>query len=152
MQRFPRESYSTPFIGMKAYELQLENVKKEIALKKAKLDELKPRLDFANKLKIAAEKVDYGAIRANMDSPYQIVIIQKNMDDLKAQKKSAENNPDFIQLGETQKRIKNSISENEKEQKTIENRLIDLKAGAKSFGEKLFNEKKVPIEKNPNGA
>ena len=141
IQRFPRESYSTPFIGMKAYELQLENVKKEIALKKAKLDELKPRLDFASKLKIAAEKVDYGAIRANMDSPYQIVIIQKNMDDLKAQKKSAENNPDFIQLGETQKRIKNSISENEKEQKTIENRLIDLKADAKSFGEKLFNEK-----------
>lgn len=139
--RFPRESYSTPFIGMKAYELQLENVKKEIEIKQEELKDLKLRLDFVGNLKKANENVDYRAIRSDMDSPYQIVMVQKNIDELKAQKKEAENNPDFIQLGERLRQIKNLISENENEQKTIGSRLIDLKADAKSFGIELRNEK-----------
>lgn len=146
IQQFSIESYRTPFIGMRSYELQLENIKNEIEAKNLELEQLKPKINSALNLKTASEKVNFDAIRSNMDSPYQIVIIQKKIGDLHVQKKEAESNPDFIQLGEKKSQIQTQLFENEKEHKSVDNQLIDLKADAKSFGEKLFS-KETELEK-----
>lgn len=140
---FPTESFSTPYIGMKAYEIQLEKVKNEIQLKKVDLENIKPKLSFAKKLKDSSEKVNYEAIRNNMDSPFQCTSIKNNIASLEQQKKDAESNPDFIQLGEKKQVIEKHLKEIELEGKRIEEELIDLKSSAKSFSDKLVDANKT---------
>ena len=143
MHYFSNESFRTPYIGMKAYEIQLENVKKEIEQKKSDLEKLKPKLSFAKKLKESSEKVNYEAIRNNMDSPFQCTSIKNNIASLEQQKKDAESNPDFIQLGEKKQVIEKHLKEIELEGKRIEEELIDLKSSAKSFSNKLVDANKT---------
>ena len=135
----PEESYRTPYVGMKAYEIQLMRVNDEINEKKTILDQLKPQILFAKELKNARECVKYDVIRDMMDSPFQFRTIQEKIDDLQSQKREAENNPDFIQLGERKNSLKEQIKSLNNEINGLINELISLKADAKSSGDELKN-------------
>lgn len=133
----PEDCYRTPFVGMKAYELQLERVNSEIDEKKKMLNEIKPKLSFAKNLKNAREYVKYDAIRDLMDSPFQLRTMQEQIADLRNQKREAENNPDFIQLGEQKRQLDEKIESLNTEIRDLSDSLIKLNATAQSSSEEL---------------
>lgn len=133
----PEDRYRTPFVGMKAYELQLERVNSEIDEKKKMLNEIKPKLSFAKNLKNAREYVKYDAIRDLMDSPFQLRTMQEQIADLRNQKREAENNPDFIQLGEQKRQLDEKIESLNTEIRDLSDSLIKLNATAQSSSEEL---------------
>ncbi|WP_295072227.1 ATP-binding protein [uncultured Fibrobacter sp.] len=133
----PEDRYRTPFVGMKAYELQLERVNSEIDEKKKMLSEIKPKLSFAKNLKDAREYVKYDAIRDLMDSPFQLRTMQEQIADLRNQKREAENNPDFIQLGEQKRRLDEKIKSLNTEIRELSDALIKLNATAQSSSDEL---------------
>ena len=133
----PEDRYRTPFVGMKAYELQLERVNSEIDEKKKMLNEIKPKLSFARNLKDAREYVKYDAIRDLMDSPFQLRTMQEQIADLRNQKREAENNPDFIQLGEQKRQLDEKIESLNTEIRDLSDTLIKLNATAQSSSEEL---------------
>lgn len=133
----PEDRYRTPFVGMKAYELQLERVNSEIDEKKKMLNEIKPKLSFAKNLKDAREYVKYDAIRDLMDSPFQLRTMQEQIADLRNQKREAENNPDFIQLGEQKRQLDEKIKSLNTEIRDLIDTLIHLNATAQSSSEEL---------------
>lgn len=133
----PEDRYRTPFVGMKAYELQLERVNSEIDEKKKMLNEIKPKLSFAKNLKDAREYVKYDTIRNLMDSPFQLRSRQERITDLRNQKRKAENNPDFIQLGEQKRQLEEKIESLNTEIQELINALIKLNATAQSSSEEL---------------
>ena len=133
----PEDRYRTPYVGMKAYELQLESVKKEIDEKKTVLNQIKPKLLFAKNLKDARENVKYDTIRDLMDSPFQLRTMQERIADLRKQKREAENNPDFIQLGEKKRQLDENIKSLNTEIRELSDALIKLHATAQSSSEEL---------------
>ena len=135
--RLPEDYYRTPFVGMKAYELQLERVNREIGEKGAKLTQIRAKLSFAKKLKDARERVKYDAIRDLMDSPFQLRTMQEQIADLRNQKREAENNPDFIQLGEQKRQLEEKIESLNTEIQELINALIKLNATAQSSSDEL---------------
>ncbi len=135
----PEDRYRTPYVGMKAYELQLECVVREIDEKKKVLNQIKPKLSFAKDLKDAREYVKYDAIRDLMDSPFQLRTMQERIAALRNQKREAENNPDFIQLGKQKKQLEEKINSLNSEIRELDEDLISLKADAKSSGDELKN-------------
>ena len=145
----PEDRYRTPFVGMKAYELQLERVNSEIDEKKKMLNEIKPKLSFAKNLKDAREYVKYDAIRDLMDSPFQLRTMQEQIADLLNQKREAENNPDFIQLGEQKRRLDEKIKSLNTEIRDLSDTLIKLNATAQSSSEELKTRIEV-FENNRN--
>lgn len=137
--RLPEDYYRTPFVGMKAYELQLERVNREIGEKGAKLTQIRAKLSFAKKLKDARERVKYDAIRDLMDCPFQVRVLQERITELQNQKNKAENNPDFIQLGEQKKLLEGKILCLKGEIGGLTNELISLKADKQSSSDELTN-------------
>ena len=133
----PEDRYRTPFVGMKAYELQLERVNSEIDEKNKMLNEIKPKLSFAKNLKDARECVNYDTIRDLMDSPFQLRTMQEQIADLRNQKREAENNPDFIQLGEQKRQLDEKIESLNTEIRDLSDTLIKLNATAQSSSEEL---------------
>lgn len=142
----PEDRYRTPFVGMKAYELQLERVNSEIDEKKKMLSEIKPKLSFAKNLKDAREYVKYDAIRDLMDSPFQLRTMQEQIADLRNQKREAENNPDFIQLGEQKRRLDEKIKSLNTEIRELSDALIKLNATAQSSSDEL--KKRIEVFEN----
>ena len=124
---------------MKAYELQLELVNKEISEKGTELTQIKLKLSFAKKLKDAREYVKYDTIRDLMDSPFQARVFQERITELKKQKNEAENNPNFIQLGEQKGLLESQIQSLTDEIQVLINELISLKAKAESSSNELIN-------------
>lgn len=133
----PEDRYRTPYVGMKAYELQLERVIREIDEKRKVLNQIKPKLSFTKSLKDARECVKYDAIRDLMDSPFQLRVMQERIADLRKQKRDAENNPDFIQLGEQKRLLDENIKSLNTEIRELSDALIKLNATAQSSSEEL---------------
>ncbi len=129
------KDYSNPYIGLNAYRVQLVNVRKKIEELVGERNEVRAVYEKYIDISNTKNEVNIPVMKLYIDSPY---IVKKSKDDLikaKAELKSAEKDPGWIELNNklAEAKEKKSAKEDEKEKLSKSNaRLEALVEGIKA--------------------
>lgn len=121
-----RERYRNPYIGQNAYQVQIENVKLELAEATSLRKELRAKIEYYSNILEAEKKINIEWMKEVMEAPSLISNYEKQIKEEEAELKKAKKDPTLIELMNQIVECEQQIGVITKEKEDLQKKSISL--------------------------
>lgn len=140
--------YTNPYIGMNAFEIQIQNVSQEIESVEKRLQELQEEQNKWKSIFDSQSCVNLEVVRDNMNAPKNIADIDAEIAEKSIEEREARSNPDLIMLEEKISDITQQIENQKDTVDGLGDDLIELQAKINSSNETISALRDLLNQKN----